>query len=111
MTHYMELQNDPFNKIKTGEKIIELRLNDEKIKLLKIKDLIEFTNIETLEKLITEIEELYKYPSFEELYKHLDKASLSYNEDEIADPKDMEKYYSKEKQKKYGVLGIKIKKL
>ena len=78
---------------------------------LKIKDLIEFTNIETLEKLITEIEELYKYPSFEELYKYFDKVSLGYNEDEIADPKDMEKYYSKEKQKKYGVLGIKIKKL
>ena len=35
MTHYMELQNDPFNKIKTGEKTIELRLNDEKRIALK----------------------------------------------------------------------------
>ena len=42
--------------------------------------------------------------------KHFDKVSLGYDENEIADPKDMEKYYSKEKQKKYGVLGIKIKK-
>ena len=79
--------------------------------LLKIKDLIEFTNAETLEKIITEIEDLYKYPSFEELYKHFDKLSLGYSNDEIADPKDMEKYYSKEKQKKYGVLGIKVKKI
>ena len=34
-THHMELQNDPFNKIKTGEKTIELRLNDEKRIALK----------------------------------------------------------------------------
>ena len=54
---------------------------------------------------------LYKYPSFEELYKHFDKVSMGYKEDEIASFKDMEKYYSKEEQEKYGVVGIKIKKL
>ena len=111
VTHKMKLQNDPLNKIKSGKKTIELRLTDEKRQLLKIKDLIEFTNIETLEKIITEIEDLYKFSSFEELYEKLDKKLLGYNENEIADPKDMEKYYSKEKQKKYGVLGIKIKKI
>ena len=36
---------------------------------------------------------------------------MGYSEDEIADPKDMEQYYSMEEQNKYGVLGIKIKKL
>jgi len=43
------------------------------------------------------------------LYNHFDKILLGYDESELADPKDMEEYYSKEKQEKYGVLGIKIK--
>ena len=107
----MKLNNSPFKNIKNGTKTIELRLNDEKRQLLKIKDLIEFTNRETLEQLLVEIENLYHYPSFEELYKHFDKVAMGYKEDEEADPKDMEEYYSKEEQEKYGVLGIEIKKV
>ena len=34
---------------------------------------------------------------------------LGYLKNEIADPKDMYKYYSKEQILKYGVLAIKIK--
>ena len=111
MKHEMKLHNQPFKKIKNGTKIIELRLNDEKRQLLKIKDIIEFTNRTTQEKQLVEIEGLYKYPSFEELYKHFDKISMGYNENEEANPKDMEEYYSKEEQEKYGVVGIKIKKI
>ena len=111
MKHEMKLNNGPFKNIKNGTKTIELRLNDEKRQLLKIKDLIEFTNRETLEQLLVEIENLYHYPSFEELYKHFDKVAMGYKEDEKADPKDMEEYYSKEEQEKYGVLGIEIKKV
>ena len=111
MKHEMKLNNVPYMNIKNGTKTIELRLNDEKRQLLKIKDEIEFTNRETLEKMLVEIENLYHYPSFEELYKHFDKISLGYKEDENANPSDMDKYYSKEEQEKYGVLGIKIKKL
>ena len=111
MKHEMKLNNGPFKNIKNGTKTIELRLNDEKRQLIKIKDLIEFTNRETLEQLLVEIENLYHYPSFEELYKHFDKVAMGYKEDEEADPKDMEEYYSKEEQEKYGVLGIEIKKV
>ena len=111
MKHEMKLNNGPFNNIKNGTKTIELRLNDEKRQLLKIKDLIEFTNGKTLEQILVEIDNLYHYPSFEELYKHFDKVAMGYKEDEEANPKDMEAYYSKEEQEKYGVLGIEIKKL
>ena len=79
--------------------------------MLKIKDLIEFTNRTNNEKMLVEIENLYHYPSFEELYKNFDKVAMGYDEDNIADPKDMEEYYSLEEQSKYGVLGIKIKKM
>ena len=58
MKHEMKLHNGPFEKIKSGTKTIKLRLNDEKRQLLKIKDIIEFTNRTTDEKLLVEIEDL-----------------------------------------------------
>lgn len=90
MLHEMKLQNGPFNSIKNGKKTIELRLYDEKRQKVKIRDKIEFTNILNNEKILTEVINLHKYKTFEELYKHFDKESLGYNKDDIANPKDME---------------------
>jgi len=109
MKHEMKLNVEPFNKIKSGKKTIELRLNDEKRQLVKIKDLIEFTNRETGEKILTEVEDLLHYPSFEELYKNVDKTLIGYDKDDVVDPHHMDKYYSKEEQEKYGALGIKLR--
>lgn len=111
MKNEMKLNNEPFECIKNGTKTIELRLNDEKRKLLTVGDYIEFTNKVTNEKLLVEVIDLFKYNSFEELYKHFNKIEMGYSINEEANPKDMENYYSKEEQEKYGVLGIKIKKL
>ena len=36
-THNMNLNNSPFNRIKDGTKIIELRLNDEKKEITESK--------------------------------------------------------------------------
>ena len=110
MKYNMKLNNEPFNLIKNGTKKVELRLNDEKRSLLKVGDEIEFTNRDTNEKLSVDIIRLHKYPSFKELYKHFNKIDMGYNKDEPVEPKDMEAYYSKEEQDKYGVLGIEIRK-
>lgn len=107
--HNMNLNLEPFNRIINGTKTIELRLNDEKRQLLKENDLIEFTNRETLEIIMVEVVGLYRYSNFEELYKHFDKIVMGYDKDDIANPKNMEKYYSKEKQDKYGVIGIEVR--
>jgi len=111
MKHEMRLNDDPFVKIKNGSKTVELRLNDEKRQLLNVNDLIEFINRVSLESLIVRIDGLYKYDSFEELYKHFDKVSMGYDKDDIANPCDMEEYYSIDEQKKYGVVAIKVKKI
>lgn len=110
MVHKMNLDFEPFKLIKDGTKTIELRLNDEKRQLINVGDLIEFTNRDTLEKMRLEVVELYKYPNFEELYKHFNKIEMGYKEDEVANFLDMEQYYSREEQKKYGVLGIRLEK-
>ena len=109
MIHKMNLNNEPFNSIKSGFKTIEMRLYDEKRKLINIGDIIEFTNRETNEKINTKVIQLHLFNSFEDLYKHFDKISLGYKENEIASPKDMSKYYLDEEQKQYGVVGIEIK--
>ena len=106
--HEMRLNNNPFNLIKSGSKTIEMRLNDEKRKLVKIGDTIKFVNRNTGEYIITTVVNLHHYENFDELYKHFNKVSLGYKDNEVASPKDMEKYYSIEEQKKYGVLGIEL---
>lgn len=104
----MRLHKEPFELIKNGSKTIELRLYDEKRQMINLGDTITFENRSDGDKIQVKVIALYKYPSFEELYKHFDKISIGYKEDEEADPKDMELYYSSEEQSKYGVVGIEM---
>lgn len=109
MIHEMKLDNKYFEKIKSGSKTIEIRLNDDKRQKVKINDEIIFTNRTTEEQIRVKVINLHHFNSFEELYKNFNKVSLGYEENEVAKASDMEKYYSKEEQQKYGVLGIEIK--
>lgn len=108
MIHYMKLQPHYFKMIKKGIKNIEMRLYDEKRKMVNIGDEIEFLNIETGEILITRVIKLHLFENFEVLYNHFDKEKLGYDKDEIAKASDMSKYYSEEEILKYGVVGIEI---
>ena len=105
------LDDQPFNLIAVGMKTIEMRLYDEKRQMIKEGDFIEFVNRTTNAAIVTKVKALHIYKSFEELYKHFDKTALGYLEDEEANPSDMEKYYSKEEQEKYGVVGIELEKV
>ena len=108
MIHYLTLVDFAFKAIKNKTKTIEMRLNDERRKNIKRFDEIEFTHIDTKEKIYVWVKHIHHYPNFEELYKHFDKISLGYNKDEVANPSDMQQFYSKENIEKYGVLGIEI---
>ena len=46
-THEMKLHPAPFDLIKSGRKTVEMRLNDEKRQLVRIKDCIRFVNMRT----------------------------------------------------------------
>ena len=46
MIHYMKLKKDPFEAIRSGEKIYELRLLDVKRKQIKVDDHIVFKKLE-----------------------------------------------------------------
>ena len=106
MIHKMRLVDFAFNKIKNKEKDIEVRLNDEKRRLIKIGDMIEFTHIDTLETLKVKVINLYKFDTFEELFNSFDHKRLGLNEND--DASIMNNFYTKEEQEKYGALGIQI---
>lgn len=111
MKHYMKLNTKPFQMIKLGKKSVELRLNDEKRQKISVNDEIEFTNTENKDlKILTKVIAIHKFLSFEELYKNMPLLKCGYTEKNISDAnaKDMEFYYSKEQQNKYGVLGFEI---
>ena len=109
MVYPMKLQHQPFLAIKSGRKKIEMRLNDDKRKKIKVGDMVEFTDVKTGEALLCKVVNLHLYASFDELYKNHDKISIGYEENEIADPKDMLAYYSAEEVERYGVVGIELK--
>ncbi len=108
--HKMKLNPEPFELIKSGIKTIELRLYDEKRRRIIVGDEICFTNTETGETLMRTVIKLHRFDSFDALYKSLPLLKCGYTSKNIkaATPADMEKYYSAEEQKKYGVLGIEL---
>ena len=97
----MHLQKEPFEQIKAGTKTVELRLYDEKRKLLRVGDVIEFTN--DGERIQARVSELHIYGSFESLFKDIPISKCG-----LADEKAMDAFYSKEEQEEYGVVGIEL---
>lgn len=113
MTHYMRLNPEPFDKIASGRKTIELRLYDEKRKLVKPNDEIIFTHIQNPCRSISVIvDSVITAASFESLFKHISLVDCGYDEKEITGSNhlDMSQYYSEEKQRQFGVVGIKFSK-
>ena len=110
MTHSMQLQPSPFEMIKDGTKTIELRLFDEKRRKIQIGDTISFTNTETREVLSVKVLELFVFDSFETLYSRLPLLDCGYTKEDVdtASPDDMNAYYPREMQQKYGVVGIRV---
>jgi len=110
MMHQMKLQNSPFMKIKNGIKTIELRLNDKKRQQVQVGDFIEFTLIDNSdEKIQTRVTALHHFDSFQELYASLPKEKLGYSPSETPVPDHMDAFYPREKQEKYGALGIELR--
>lgn len=109
MIYNMKLWPDSFEAIKNKTKTVEMRLNDEKRSLINKGDIIVFTNSKTKEEIKVDVLDTVVYKDFDELYLHYDKISIGYQENEVANPNDMEMYYKKEDIEKYGALAIVIK--
>lgn len=111
MEYIMKLNPKYFEYMKNGTKRVEIRLNDEKRKDLKIGDEIIFQKEPELkEELYTQIVSLNIKRNFKELIEELDVSEYSdKSESEGKFLNDLYKFYTKEQEEKYGVVGIQIK--
>lgn len=110
MEHKMKLQPKYYDFMLNGTKRIEIRLFDEKRKRINIGDTITFLKEPDLnESFNAKVIGLLRYSSFEEMFKDFDISILA---DKSMTKEDLllilEKFYTKEDQKQYGVLGIRI---
>lgn len=113
MLHQMKLQPRYFEYIKNGTKRIELRLNDEKRSIINLGDEIEFLKEpELTESIKVQVTGLLRYQNFIDLFNDFDislLSDISMSKQELLDV--LEQFYTPEKQKIYGVLGIRIEKM
>jgi len=107
------LDEDVFEIVKNGIKNVEVRVNDEKRRKMKIGDQIVFLKRPLeIEKINTKIISLKTYKDFNELVKfyNIERLYLSnYTKEEFV--KLLERFYSIEEQEKYGVVAIEFEKV
>lgn len=104
----MKLSAIPFNKIKNGTKTIESRLYDEKRRLIKVGDQIEFSNNNDAgDKVMVVVKELYLYPTFQEMFSNFPPGDFGgESQEELLE--EIEQFYPREDQLRGGVVGIKL---
>lgn len=110
MTHEIKVKEKYFNKIKSGEKIYEVRLLDEKRKLFKTGDIIKINKEPLMDEFLNaKVVDLIKFKSFEEMANKLLVKEIGFDgcrKEEIVN--EYHKFYSIEQEKKYGVVAIKL---
>ncbi|WP_339261962.1 ASCH domain-containing protein [Lysinibacillus sp. FSL K6-3209] len=72
MLHHMGIYDEYFISIKEGKKTIEVRLNDDKRRKIKVGDTVEFIRIpEKNETFRVQVTKLRKYDTFEAMYNDI----------------------------------------
>ena len=108
--HEFKLRPEYYNYILNGTKRIEIRLYDEKRQKVKLGDTIRFLKEpDYKDSFEVKVTGLLRYNTFEDMFKDFDSSILA--DKTITKEKllnILEEFYTKEKQKEYGVLGIRI---
>lgn len=107
--HEMNVDKQWFDKIANGSKTIELRLNDDKRRKIKIGDYIVLNNLDEnadLTKCVVQVTALHVFTDFKSLYASLDMTKCGYSITDTPDSDDMLAYYSTKRQSEWGVVGI-----
>ena len=111
MAHKMGLYGEYFQSIIEGKKKVEVRLNDEKRRKIKVGDMIEFIKVpqqdETLKVQVTEIRQ---YDTFKEMYENISFKDFNcegWTMKEMID--GTYEIYTREQEKEWGALAITIK--
>ena len=108
MEYKMGLYEGPFNSIKSGNKTVEVRLNDQKRRNLREGDTIEFTKLPKKdEKIYVEIQALKRYSLFREMYEDIPAEQFDAAGRDIEERMEtIYKIYSSDIEKEWGTLAI-----
>lgn len=110
MIHEIKVKEQYYNLIKSGEKIYEGRLWDEKRSLIKVGDILRINKEPLIDEFLdAEVVDLVKFKSFEEMAGVLPSKEIGFDgcsPNEIAN--EYHKFYSIEQEEKYGVVAIKL---
>ena len=99
--HRMRLCSDPYDKVASGSKTIELRLYDEKRKGVRVGDTIVFERFEdaggSIPAIVIGVD---VYPDFRAMFRDIDLVAAGYAPEDLqdADAADMNRFYSPEEQ-------------
>ncbi len=114
--HELRLHPSPFKKIEAGIKTIEMRLWDEKRRLMNVGDkIIFFKRSEEFESITCTIKMLHFFPSFMVMCETLSLERMGYEGEGLRawlehHDHGMSRYYSPDDENRYGVVGIEIQK-
>lgn len=110
MSHEMKIRKIYFDKIKSGQKIYEIRLNDEKRQQIHVGDMVIFKNADSqAETIQAVVKDLNLFKSFEEMTTSISPKEIGFENSSIAEIVDTyHEFYTPENENKYGVLAIKL---
>ena len=108
MKHFMRLQSRYFIMMRDRIKTVELRLFDEKRQRIKIKDEIEFSDIDTGDKLLTVVNNITTASTFDELCSLIDMKQTGFS-DKISLLTEIKNIYPETKTDKYKAAAFTIK--
>lgn len=111
MKHTMRLYDDYFEPIKDGKKQVEVRLNDEKRRKIKIGEIIEFSKLPDQDEILqVEVTKLTVYPNFQLMYEDIPFIELGCEGWTMeAMIKETYALYTPQQETEYGALAIGIK--
>lgn len=109
----MKIQEDFFEQVKSGKKVYEVRVYDEDMQKIVIGDTIIFKKMPNLiDGVVTKVVDVKKFDTFEQMAQTLSLSSVGFDKKNASQvSRFYRSLYSKEDEKKYGVIAIKIEKI
>lgn len=103
--HITHLHERPFQLVRSGQKTIESRLNDEKRRGFGVGDRLQFINRGDESVIEVEITKLHTYETFAQLFAAHDARKFGEESIEIL-LQTIEQFYTKTEEGQWGVVGI-----
>jgi ASC-1-like (ASCH) protein len=106
----MKMKEEFFDKVKSGQKIYEVRLYDEKRQKICIGDTIIFKKMpDLIDGVVTKVVDVKRFENFEQMAQTLSIASLGFEKKNATQVSRFYRtIYGKEDEKKYGVVVFKL---